>query len=216
MDTDETTKWTPSFRDSAREEDRKFLLNEIRSKHLKPSGAYRGEPYYCIGDVRKSYVVLVQNGEIVYFVRVKQIQYNEPEFGGQILVCRERIYPSAYGFAFFVFFKLLLPKHKALLADQEQTQDQDGQQRFWSNAIAEAFDRNLYVYAFDRRPTPNTLTQLHNRHDADKNKDKLWDKTEGQERIFAVISQVPLKLKSGYPDGSSVDSGSGELLQELL
>lgn len=182
-------------------QDLKPTLVDYVTEHLKekikrgatPAGRYAGLPYYAFGDRGVGYVTLVnRNDQVVYFVRHRLVRH-KLRLGRQVLVWRNRQDLSSPGFAQFVFFNVLLPKYKALIADQEQTTS--GFQ-FWQYALLRAFNEHLYVYALDRKSNPNRLIRLRSHEDLIEKEDLLWGHTNAHLRTFAVISKVPLKINS--------------------
>lgn len=173
------------------------LAGMIRDGRGRKIGTYEGTPIYRIGDEGEGYVVLYHQDEVIYFVRHRRIRHNGNLFGRQVLVWRnddiEGSGGPAAGFALYCFFKLLLPRYKALIADQEQTKRG---RAFWQYALREAFQRNLYVYYLDRRSTPNRLIELREWREAYETYAKeLWGYSEGHKRTFAVVSLKPIALK---------------------
>jgi len=174
----------------------KTLLERKLKTNKSPDSTYQGANVYHLGDKQNGYVVLEQSGEILYFVRHELIKHNKLQVGRQVLVWRNKeAYKSgaSAGFASKVFFDYLLPKYKALIADKEQTRD--GKQ-FWEYAIRSAFQRNDFVYFLNRRSTPNSLTRLISYQEVLDRTDELWGIEEGHLRTFAVISELPLKIKT--------------------
>ena len=171
----------------------KKKLQEKLAKKPKPEGAYRGGNVHTFGDMGNGYLILVEDGEIVYFVRHRAIKHNGFQLGRQVLVWRKKGSFAAAGFSSHVFFKILLPKYGALIADQEQTED--GRQ-FWMVATGLAFQQNLNVYFLDRRSSPNQLIQLQDDQELRKYKDAIWGTTQGHRRTFVVLSNKLLTLKS--------------------
>ena len=165
-----------------------------RTEKLQASGSWNGVPYYELWDRGVGYIVLCSSTELYYFVRYKEIKHNKLRLGRQVLVWRTPNYVSTKptGFARHVFFNLLLPKYKCLVADQQQTRN--GAQ-FWGYMLTEAFNKNLHVYMFDRRSSPSVLTELHSMNDVEENRKYLWGADAGSERVFAVISKVSLSIK---------------------
>ncbi len=172
----------------------KEKLSEKIKARIKPIGKYLGQAIYNFGDSETGYVILYdeKSSDILYFVRYKRIRHNGFRLGRQVLVWRNSLHPSTGGFARHVFFKLLLPKYGALIADKEQTKNGAA---FWTNSINEAFSQNLYVYVLDRRSRKTSLVQLFDTQDVIRWKDVLWGSTKSHELVFAVISQKPLALK---------------------
>lgn len=172
-----------------------YVTKLLRSKigKVKPIDTYLGANVYHLGDNQIGYVVLEEDGEVIYFVRYRMIKHNGLQLGRQVLVWREKESFASRGFAKKIFFDFLLAKFKALVADQEQTKDG---RAFWQYALGEAFTRNLYVYFLDRRSSPNKLIALTDIADAKKYEPQMWGTTEGHKRTFAVISKIPLKLRT--------------------
>jgi hypothetical protein len=172
---------------------KELLLKKLKRKP-EPNARYQGANVHMFGDNQNGYVVLEKNGEILYLVRHELVKHNALQLGRQVLVWRNRETHSAAarGFASHVFFDFLLPKYKALIADKEQTAD--GKQ-FWEYALGRAFELEKHVYYLNRRATPNTLLELEDYADVLAHEDELWGHDQGHLRTFAVISQVPLKIK---------------------
>lgn len=173
----------------------KKLLEKKLAKAKAPDAQYKGADVYMLGDRQNGYVTLVKDGEILYFVRHELIKHNRLQVGRQVLVWRNRKArhsTSSAGFASHVFFDYLLPKYHALIADKEQTPE--GKQ-FWEYALDKAFALGKHVYFLNRRTTPNTLTVLQDFNDVLDHVDDLWGFDEGHLRTFAVISDIPLKIK---------------------
>jgi hypothetical protein len=169
------------------------LAKRIRERKLIPDASYREANVYHLGDNQTGYIVLEQHGEVIYFVRYEAIKHNKLNLGRQVLVWRNKTSPASVGFASSVFFKELLPRFTALVADQQQTEAGQG---FWQYALDKAFVDNLHVYYLDRRSTPNRLVPLLSMNDVQKHEHELWGDDEGHKRTFAVISKKPLHIKT--------------------
>jgi hypothetical protein len=175
---------------------RSLLEQKLATKKVAMTTRYQGADVYMFGDRQNGYITLVKDGEILYFVRHELVKHNRMQLGRQVLVWRNRHAAnsaSSVGFASHVFFDYLLPKYHALIADKEQSPD--GKQ-FWEYALKRAFDLGKKAYFLNRRTTPNTLTQLHDFNDVIANAHDLWGEEDGHLRTFAVISDVPLKIKA--------------------
>jgi hypothetical protein len=156
-------------------------------------GAYRGAEIFSFGDdgEGEGYLALVKDGEILYFVRHRKIEHVAE--GRQILVwrCAEAAHITG-GFAQYVFFNLLLPKYKALIADKDQARD-----GAWSlsNAMQSALSRDLHVYCFDRRST-DKLISLKSIEAINDAAPILWGTGASRLFTFGVVSSIPVTLKS--------------------
>lgn len=170
----------------------KFFLSKTEKQPA--AGQWDGVPFYELGDRGVGYICLATSDQLLYFVRHKLVRNNKLRLGRQVLVWRdpEHVHPAASGFAKHVFLNILLPKYKALIADQEQTKNGAA---FWQHMLREAFQKNLYVYMLDRRSSPNVLVPFSSYKDVVSNRDKLWGTTEGHRRCCAVISKVELSLR---------------------
>jgi hypothetical protein len=172
----------------------RLKLREKIERGAKPMFKYRGADAYSFGDDQTGYIVLYHGGSVVYFVRYKRIRHNGFRLGRQVLLWRDADADLVTGgFAREVFFRRLLPKFTALIADKEQTRNGAA---FWSNAIGSAFDRGLYVYLLDRRSRKTQLTPLLTPEDVETHSSVLWGKTPAHLLTFAVISEKPLTLKA--------------------
>lgn len=167
-------------------------LKEKLKRKPRPEGTYRGASIHVFGDAGIGYISLVKDSEVVYFVKHQTVRHNGFQLGRQVLVWRQEGIYEAAGFSNEVFFKKLLPKYSALIADQLQTRQ--GKQ-FWLFALGKAFEQNLYVYFLDRRSTPNQLIRLESEKDLSEYSSKIWGHSEGHKRTFAVISLKPLALR---------------------
>lgn len=172
----------------------KTKVSEKIKANTRPIGQYKGQDIYQFGDSETGYVVLYNavSAEVLYFVRYRRIRHNGFRLGRQVLVWRNVSHYATTGFAKHVFFKLLLPKFGALVADKEQTENG---KKFWGYAIEEALDRNLKVYALDRRSRQTQLVELHTATDVIKWSPILWGTSSTHLLTFAVISLKPLALK---------------------
>ncbi|QRE00252.1 hypothetical protein [Burkholderia phage BCSR5] len=177
-----------------------FVIKKLKEKIKKdptPWSTWRSSHIYWFGDTSTGYYCLEHEGDILYFVRYKAIKANKMRFGRQILVWRNRTLKGSEsaGFAKEIFFNVLLPKFKALIADQEQTQDG---MAFWQHALSEAINQSyrFHSYFLDRRATPNVLHEIQSYADVLKYDKELWGTSEGHRRTFAVISTVPLEIKA--------------------
>ncbi len=148
---------------------------------------------YNVGDLQNGYYFLEDPVEgVIYFVRYKQIKANGNLLGRQILVWRDEDCLNASGVARHVFYRVLLPKFKALCADTQQTSNG---KRFWFNRLTESLNsKKYYVYALDRRSSPNELTKLNSLRELNNLTPLLWGPSDGHKRTHAVISVSPLKL----------------------
>jgi hypothetical protein len=169
------------------------LEKKLRSNpNLKPVMVYPyGGNIYSFGDTSNGYLVMVENDKVVYFARHRAIKHNGFKLGRQVLLWRDRNTNATAGFAAHAFFKYLLPKYSALVADQLQTPDG---KRFWLVALNMAMNQGHHVYFLDRRSTPNRLVELNTPQDVKHYESDMWGHTEGHKRTFAVISNKPLKL----------------------
>lgn len=172
---------------------KKLLASRIREKKAKPTTKYHGADVYFLGDKQNGYSILARDNEILYFVRYEAVKHNKLELGRQVLVWSNKTDPASAGFAAHIFFDYLLPKYKALIADKQQTSHG---QRFWTYAINRALESNLRVYFLNRRTSPNELIELRSIEDAVQHRNDLWGTEAGHLRTFAVISQIPLQIKT--------------------
>jgi len=170
---------------------RKKIEEKLR-KHVKPVGTYKGANVYKFGDSENGYVILVEDSEVIYFVKYKRISFNGTRHARQVLVWRNNTAFPAIGFADFVFFQRLLPTFKSLVSDQLQT---EGGKKFWQFAVNKAIDQGLYVYLYDRSIRPNTLILLPTFNDAKVHTKTLWGQTERDKYRLLIISLIPLKLR---------------------
>ncbi len=191
MEEEYATKLIDDLEEALVEEVASLLQKKLR-KNAKPQFTYRGADVHSFGDEGTGYIVLVKDSEILYFVKHRTVRHNGFKLGRQVLVWRKPFVYEAAGFASQIFFKVLLPKYSALIADQLQTKQ--GKQ-FWLFALGHAFDTGLYVYFLDRRSTPNQLLEMSDDSDISKYSSQLWGHSEGHKRTFAVISTKPLSLK---------------------
>ena len=170
--------------------DKRMRFNPDR----KPDFFYRGAPVYMFGDgEQKSYIFLVENGEVIYLLKYHKVRYSGVKLGRQVLVVRARMTTATNQFARHVFFKILLPKYGALIADKQQTKFG---RNFWEHAITDAINQNLHVYFLDRRSAPNVLHEIKSDSDVEKFSPDIWGNSKGHELTFAVISQTKLHLIS--------------------
>jgi hypothetical protein len=102
---------------------------------------YDGADYYSIEYLDSSYIVLVDpyTQDISYFVKHRPVSIEQITAGRQILVWRNTDSYYAAGFAYYVFFNILLPKYKVLFADIQQTPNG---KTFWSYAIKKAYKKS--------------------------------------------------------------------------
>jgi hypothetical protein len=155
----------------------------------------RGGDLYHVGDNSNGYYFLDVDGEVIYFVRYRKILGGGNTFGRQVLVARLADRGEATKVAAHVFFKYLLPKFGALSTDTQQTKH--GRQ-FWLFALSEALAEGHHVYAYDRRSTPNTLTELHSQSELSSVQSMLWGTDQGHKRTHAVISKTPITIKEKH------------------
>ena len=174
-----------------------ILKEKLRKNpNLAPRFVYRGCQVYSFGDAGTGYICLVKAGEILYFVRHQRVRYSGFPLGRQVLLWRtpdKLRHPEVVGFAQHVFFRVLLTKYPALIADTLQTaMGRD----FWFYALQTALRSPTYhCYKLDRRGKV-TLTPLLSEQDVEDNYKDLWGTTSAHELVFAVISTKPLALKS--------------------
>lgn len=170
-----------------------YFDRRLRKDRITPVSSYRGADVYHLGTGEKqSWILLVEEGKVTYFVLYKKIRHNGNHFGRQVLVMRRSPSGASGGFAQHVFFKVLLPRYKALIGDTQQTIHG---QNFWINAIATAFALGYYVYILDRRSTPNRLLSLPSMKDLEANEKLLWGHDLGHRRVLPVISLNPIQLR---------------------
>jgi hypothetical protein len=192
MENETATKIVPDLETNLVQYVREKLQEKLNSSSIKPKWNWQGAPVYEIGDSENGYVVLWDNNEVQYFVRVRRIRHNGFRLGRQVLLWRNPKSEVTNGFAQKVFFSVLLPKYGALIADKEQTKNGSA---FWGNAIVSAFDRNLHVYFLDRRSRKTQLTELLDEDDLGKYRKELWGTTPSHLLTFAIISKTPLVLR---------------------
>lgn len=193
-----STKIVSKFSPEKVEEFKKFIASKLPK--AKKLGEYEGATYYVVGEANTgiAYVILLNpEGDIIYFVRHRPIKANGFKLGRQVLVWRDIDSPHVTGFAEYVFFRYLLPKFSALIADQEQT---EFGRAFWRSSLLKALNKykGLHVYFLDRRSTPNRLVDLKTYQDVIAHDSYLWGSSEGHKRTFAVISNKKLTLKTKH------------------
>lgn len=169
----------------------KSSITEKNPTFLQKYPDDHGGSLYTVGDQSNGYYYLVVDDSITYFVRYRAIKGNGNKFGRQVLVARVASSIESSGLALHVFYHYLLPRFKSIISDTMQT---ERGKAFWDYALAKAFQRNLYVYYFDRRNTPNKLVRMENREDLKKYHSAIWGTDEGHLRTHAVISSVPLRI----------------------
>lgn len=170
--------------------DKRLKFNPDR----KPNFMYRGAPVYMFGDGEKvSYIFLVENGEITYLLKYHKVRYSGVKLGRQVLVIRVKMTEATVKFARHVFFKILLPKYKALITDKQQTKFG---RNFWEHAISDALTQNLNVYFLDRRPAVHVLHPIKDEDELERFSSGIWGNTKAHDLTFAIISESPLQLVS--------------------
>lgn len=170
-----------------------YFDGRLKEKPNHPYEEYGNARIYRFGDgASPSYVFLVEDGKVTYFVRYQRVRHNGLKLGRQVLVLRIKMTAATAGFAQDIFFDELLPKYHALIADKEQT---EFGKNFWMNACRRAFAQGLPVYFLDRRSSPNQLIRLESRTDLLKYEDAIWGTDPRHQLTFAVISNRPLALK---------------------
>jgi hypothetical protein len=170
----------------------KTKIAQKLKKHTLPAGKYKGADIYKFGDTENGYVVLVDEGEVIYFVKYKRVKFNGTRYARQVLVWRNTNTAASIGFADFVFFKRLLPTFKCLISDQLQTEQG---KRFWLFAIDKAVQEHLYVYLFDRSTRPMVLTLLPTIDSIKTHTKTLWGKLEKDALRLLITSISPIKLR---------------------
>lgn len=163
----------------------------LKTKNKQPEGKYNGADVYYLGNSGIGYIVLVHLEQIIYFVRYRKVRHNNLPLGRQVLLWRDRAEASAEGFAKYVFFKILMPKYKALISDTQQTSLDQG---FWSTAIGYALRHDYYVYYLNRYSSPNQLIGIPDLSTLDEYKKDIWGNSNKHKYTFAVISSIPLEL----------------------
>lgn len=172
---------------------KKYEEKRRRFPAKKPTFFWLQQPVYEFGDGEKqSYVFLVEDGRVIYFVQYKRISHNNFRLGRQVLLVRDRRASTADGFARHIFFNVLLPRYTALVADQLQSRFGKA---FWGNALRTAWDKNLYTYVLDRRARKTRLLEFSSESDFQLLGPEIWGTSKAHELIFPVISTKPLKLK---------------------
>lgn len=192
MEDERATRLIPNLGPQHIEEDKKAIRKIFLRKKPQPAGTHLGNPFYILGDLGVGYVVMFHENEIAYFLKFKRIRYNGFRLGRQVLVWRDKsISGVTDGFAQRIFFRVLLPKYTALIADKLQTQFG---RNFWANAIDRAHSQGLYVYLLDRRAKKSVLTRITTEEQLEESRSLLWGTTKAHELTFAVISKRPLVL----------------------
>jgi hypothetical protein len=173
----------------------KYVCNKLKMRlydNSTPDYQYQGGDVFELGGPGGfGYTVMQFGGEVVYFVRHCPIKANRHNFGRQVLVRGCKDSQEVAGFARYVFFKRLLPKYGALLADTLQTEEG---KRFWRNAINTAQTSGLHCYFLDRRSSSNRLIPLKTAGDVTRHHGEIWGETQGHLRTHAVIANHPLSL----------------------
>lgn len=179
----------PLMREAQAYLDKRLKFNPDR----KPSWQWRDADVYEFGDgSSNSYIFLVENGKVTYFVRYQRVRYAGLALGRQVLVLRNEMTPATAGFAQHVFFSKLLPKYGMLIADKQQT---EFGKNFWLNATDRAFGVGLHVYFLDRRSAPHLLKKLDSDADIHQLRNEIWGTSKEFQNTFLIISQKPLVLK---------------------
>lgn len=200
MDPERATKIISPLSDSVIERNRRLIHMKVvtRKSFTQPEFEWRGLPVYHFGDDANGYYVQYspEKNAVLYFVAYKMIKGGGIRFGRQILVWADRTQTYTVGLAPHIFWKILLPRFKALIADTQQT---DHGRAFWRQRLGEALSGGhpqAKCYAYDRRSTPNALYRMTSDLDVDKYSDLLWGSDEGHLRTHAVISNQELRLRS--------------------
>ena len=168
------------------------LRNKIRSTKVKEAGRFCGQPYFITGDDQSGYVTLSDESklQILYFVSFKKVKIRNLLFARQVFVWNSEEFESA-GFPQQVFFDILLPKFGACISDTQQTRAGRG---FWRYALLTAFQREMFVYAVDKRSFPYSLTKLENMQEVGEYRDQIWGDTRGHANTGIAISNKDLIL----------------------
>lgn len=131
---------------------------------------------------------------IVYYVRFAITNYS---FTGQqcitqLQVWRNDFYAESQGFAKYMFFDILLPKHGCILTSHLHT-DPDGR-RFWTNRINDAFNMSLNVY-YISFIQPRIIKRIHSMNDLRNIKNQTWGYGKKYEARRILISNHELQEK---------------------
>jgi hypothetical protein len=186
------TKIIPDLETALVERVKLYLKLKVLGK-ANPIYTHNGANLYRFGDDGEGFYALVHNGKLVYFVRHRRIRYGGAKLGRQVLLWRDPNSDTVTnGFARLVFFKILLPRYGALIADKEQTRNGSA---FWRNAMGNALDKGLHVYFLDRRGSVK-LTKLESEEAIDAAAPDLWGTTPAHLYTFAVVSEKPLALRT--------------------
>lgn len=107
-----------------------------------------------------------------------------------------------------LFFKILLPKTKAVVTDCKQT---EYGKNFWKRAIANAFRYGKYhIYHADlASPLHSRFTELKSEREFDKANPKIWGSANVFEKQLVIISE---KFIQGAFGLDSVEQPKGQLL----
>ena len=166
-------------------------LKEKIAKGVTPVSEFRGLPVYRFFDETGVYYCLVEDSDVIYFVRASAVKHSTLPSGHRVLVWRKQLIFAA-GFAKTVFFTFLLEEFRTLVADQFQTEDPLD---FWDYAITEALRRGLNVYAVDLRSVPSTIKPIRSEEDLRRYYHIRQDADDAHKRMYSIISKVPLRLK---------------------
>lgn len=161
-----------------------------KNPSAKPKKFRSCPPMYELTDGRGyTYLVLVEDDEVTYFVRHHDVPGLPFRAGRQVLLARLVNTPETVGLPARVFFRVLLPKYGTIIADTAQT---DKGQRFWFYAIKEAFRLKRFVYFVDMRDegSPARTTLLTSWPEVMAVKNDIWGTSALHEATFAAISTI--------------------------
>ncbi len=129
--------------------------------------------------------------KIVYDMR---FEYNYYKFLNQKMVSQVRVWrdigsPDSKNVAEKIFFEYLLPAHKVVATDTEQT---SYGKRFWDLRIAEAFYKGYKVYYIDVME-PRKLISIKDHVDFKQNYKSAWGFGQKYQTRKIVISSIELQ-----------------------
>ena len=161
-----------------------------KNPSAKPKKFRSCPPMYELTDGRGyTYLVLVEDDEVTYFVRHHDVPGLPFRAGRQVLLARLASTFLTNQLPQKIFFSVLLPKYGTIVADTAQT---DKGRRFWISAIAEAFRRGKYVYFVDMRNEagPPVVTLLPDTQAVLNVKNDIWGTSALHDATFAAISTI--------------------------
>ena len=167
--------------------------NSLRKSGRK-IGTYKGADLFIAGDAINSWLVFQHEGNTLYVIKSKRKSLGRSLYGQQVIAARNPYMRTELarttGFAVHAFKNIYLKQYDAIVSSHQMT---DRGFLAFSNAVEAAFRRRKFIYLYDERRTPITLTRVESRSDYTSKGDWIFDSESGNQMRLIVISNKELK-----------------------